>query len=140
MKRVIRRTLGIIVGLMLGWWFAGVAMQTSDPWLGVSYGAGVGDETDPNKAIYEYSAGEHAQPHHDTGHGAGHKGDHHDQGVAAAELLMPGSLEQVCWYRPVVTTTGGLFIAAVVLGIPALALRGPEPPDPADAHGHDDHH
>ncbi|MDX1682124.1 MAG: hypothetical protein R3336_03290 [Phycisphaeraceae bacterium] len=72
---------------------------------------------------------------------AADKGDgkgHHDPSHDAAKRLVPGD-EQITWYRPVVTGIGALFLAAVVIGVPALKIRGPEPEESHDDHG-DDHH
>ena len=164
MKRLARRTLGVMIGLALGWYAAGAAQETDGPWSSVSYAQDATtatpspandhdqrnhvllavDDHDPHKATFEQSFT--GNGHATTGHGSsshdGHHGD--DIGLQTAELLMPQSRQQVCWFRPVVMTAGGLFIGAVVLGMPALALRGPEPEDPADLHdddhAQDDHH
>jgi hypothetical protein len=68
-------------------------------------------------------------------------GDHDEAARAAAELAP--THEPTPWFRPVVGSAVGLFAAAIVLGIPALKLRGPLPPDPADVHdthaAHDTH-
>lgn len=113
MKRLTRRTLAIVMGLGLGWWVAGLAPQIL-PGVEVSF-------ADQN---------EHA--HSNEGNSV------HGEDSAASELVP--EKKHAPFFKPVLGTIVGLFIAAVVLGIPALKLRGPEPPDPAAAHEHDDQH
>lgn len=101
-------------GLCLGWYFAGLALPT---------------------ATLAYDGHGHVAA---AGHGGGH-GD--NAAIHAAEALRP-TPDQVRWYPAVVKTAVGLFVAAVILGIPAMKLRGPEPAEPpehADSAGHDDH-
>ncbi len=57
-----------------------------------------------------------------------------------AEVPIAPSDAQGSWYPMVIAIAIGLFVAAVVIGRPALKLKGEDPPDPADDHhGHDDH-
>ena len=160
MRCLTRRTLGVTIGLVLGWYVAGSFQESTALWTSTSYAEdtsakittdrGKTADDDPHKAIFEHSfadgSGDSTNDvlnyHGTTGHHTqdSQPGHHNDLGVQAAEMLMPTSRQQVCWYRPVVITAGGLFIAAVVLGMPALAMRGPEPADPADDHTHDAHH
>lgn len=69
--------------------------------------------------------------------------EHATEDLLAAKALVPTDRD-VPFYPTVIALIAGLFVAAVVLGIPALKIRGPLPPDPADshhddAHSHDDH-
>lgn len=41
------------------------------------------------------------------------------------------------WYPMVIAIAVGLFVAAIVIGRPAMKLKGEEPAE--DDHGHDDH-
>ena len=126
MKRFTRRTLAAIVGLALGWLVAGMV-----PGLGTSLAESPAE-----------SHGHHAS-HGDDGHANesdvhdthGQSGDHgeHDAALDAARLLNP-EWGDIGWYPPVLAVAGGLFLAAVVLGVPAMKLRGPEPADPAADH------
>ncbi|MCE9590898.1 MAG: hypothetical protein K8S99_10275 [Planctomycetes bacterium] len=69
----------------------------------------------------------------------GESSEGHDSGAHAASQLVP-ELRDIPFLQPVLIAVAGLFIAAIVLGIPALKLKSPEPPDPAASdHGHDDH-
>ena len=112
MKRL-TRTLAIVMGLGLGWWVAGLAPQILP---GVEASFADQDE-----------------------HGQASEGQSVEHEDSAASELVPEK-KDAPFYKPVLWAIVGLFIAAVVLGIPALKLRGPEPPDPAAAHGHDDEH
>lgn len=58
--------------------------------------------------------------------------DHGDAAADAAGKLVPA---ETAWFSGVGTGAVVLFVLAVLLGIPALALKAPEPPDPA-AHDH----
>ena len=112
MFRLTRRTPWILVGLSLGWYAAGLPLFC---------GTSVAGES----ALHE----EHGSSTHD-----GHDDEAGDSDHAVRHLVpryKPG------WLRPVLWTIAGLFVAAVLLGPLSLRLRGPEPPDPAEAHGHD---
>ncbi len=50
-----------------------------------------------------------------------------------ANLLVPNS--EIPWLRPVLWSVGGLFVAAIIFGIPVIIFRAPDPPD-----SHEDHH
>ena len=157
MKRIVRRSLAIAVGLALGWLAAGVAMNTgvsatmasdevpaseakSEPAsteapAAPHVDAPVGDK--PHAASVEHPAGAPAHP--GEGHGGGHEG--HDPAVAAMQGLRP-SPDQISWYPNVLLAIAGLFLAAATIGMISLKIRGPLPPDPADTHddhAHDDH-
>ncbi|MFG0331150.1 MAG: hypothetical protein ACF8PN_14785 [Phycisphaerales bacterium] len=97
-------------------------------------------EADPHAAEdidHGLLVGDHAEDdeHGDDGHGE--HGGHHDQGMIAAANLAVG--EPPSWYGWVVGGIATLFVLAATLGSLAVIARGPEPADPADAHGHDDH-
>lgn len=73
--------------------------------------------------------------HDDHGHGDGH---HHDEGMEKAAGLAVH--EPPSWYRSVIAGAVTLFVLAMFLGSFAIITKGPEPPDPADDHGHGDGH
>jgi len=157
MNRFTRRLLPVIAGLGLGWYVAGVTpglevtLAQYEPQDTHSLSGDHGHDQDTHDRHNGDS--DYAEAPRDTGHDmAGHgeritDGDSHGGGhdapheVVSAKLLVPQS-GQVPWYRMVIGLAVGLFVAAVVLGVPALKLRGPEPPDPAaaphsgDSHGH----
>ena len=116
MKRFPRKTLAIIAGLAIGWYLAGV-VGPHLPFVHVSYA--------------EDSHGDMKIKHHSS---------EPDQDNEAAKLLVPAG-HDVTWFKPVLWGAVALFVAGLTLGCLALTLRGPELPDPADAHGHegDDH-
>ncbi len=128
MSRFTRRTLAVVLGLALGWYIAGTAGHLL-PGASISLADDPHDQATSGQAHPSESGPGHSNPSEADAHGP-----------QAARDLVPGA-NDVPFIRPVVYATAGLFIAAIVLGIPALALRGPEPPDPADehAHGRDDH-
>lgn len=113
MKRMTRRSLAILLGLTLGWYAAGLMPGTS-----VTMAADGGTSTHKS------------DEHHDHDHDADH--------APAATMLSVGP-SQSPWLSSVLTAAAGLFAAAIVLGIPAMKLRGPEPVEPAD-HADDHHH
>lgn len=124
MKRITRRTIGAVIGLSLGWYVYGVV----DPIL-----SGKPSFAHEDKAAHQAAPAGHAErgkhpAEEDSEHVAGH--------LVPADGGAP-------FIRPVIYAAVGLFVAAIVLGIPAQALRGPEPPDPAEQHeahgGHDEH-
>jgi len=108
MRRMTRRVIGLAVGLVLGWSAAGYISQGL---------AGDMDLTSKSTA---------------AAHGEVHDG-HGDVAAKAAGVLMPATA--AAWLLGVCTGAAVLFVLAVLLGIPALALKAPEPPDPA-AHDH----
>ena len=134
MKRTLRRIVTIIVGLSLGWYAAGL-LPSDFSAVEVGYAS---QESQDHDASPSAPADAHEPDHTDAaeldGHGATSAGEDHDQPAAAPNLALD---EEPNWYRPVLWGVGILFIAAIVLGVPAMRLRGPEPPDPADQH--DDH-
>lgn len=115
MRRILFKTFAVVLGLALGWYVAGSM-------TGPSF------------------AGDAATGHGETSHVAAghdpHSGSHDDASLAAAQMLVPrpGDAD---WYSTVLKIAAGLFIAAVVLGIPAMKLKGPEP---AEQPAGDDHH
>jgi len=123
MERLTRRTVAVILGLSLGWWIAGLAPHFV-PGVGMSF-AGEAQSTSPSVHTVEDDHGDAS--------GSGHSG-------GRAGHLVPREADTF-WYKPVLIAVISLFVAAIVLGIPALRLRGPEPPESADptdaAHDHD---
>ena len=109
MRRFMRRVIVITIGLMLGWNAAGFVSQ------------GLAGDTAASQ---------------DSGHGAVEGHDEHGSGaaaIAAAQLVPdPG---QVGWFPAVRTGAVLFFVMAVLIGVPALLLKAPDPPDPA-AHDH----
>ncbi len=79
----------------------------------------------------------HAEAAADKSHG---DDDHHHARGNLAKPLVPHGDHAPGWLGPVVWTAILLFVAAVVIGAPVLWLKGPDPPDPAEDHGHDDAH
>lgn len=109
MNRYLRRMTGVILGLTLGWLAAGWVLANSEPPASLTHSTQpVGGLLDPRHI--EVS----------------------DKGLAAADQLVP--TENTSWYRPVVGIAIGLFLAAILLGIPSMKMRGPEPAN----QGHDD--
>lgn len=125
LKRAMRRTVGAAVGLMLGWLAAGAVY--------------------PPGTLAAATLGSDAKP----GHHAGHDDDHHmDAGQQAARQLAPiddhGHAATPAWFSRVVTGIAVLFGAAILIGVPALAMRGADPGSQASAEDqaaarHDDH-
>jgi hypothetical protein len=138
MKRMTRRMIGAVIGLSLGWYVYGVVdpILTGKPSFGhedkAAHQAAPGSA--PGSAPAE--PGKHAPA---AGERPAQEGEAH-----AAQHLVPADGDAP-FMGAVVWGTVALFSAGIVLGIPALALRGPEPPDPAAqhddhaGHGHDDH-
>jgi hypothetical protein len=56
-----------------------------------------------------------------------------------ADHLVPQP-QDITWYRPVIWAVAGLFIAAVLIGIPALIMKSPEPQDLPPTDDHDSTH
>ena len=109
MSRFTRRTLGAAVGIVLGWCAAGVISSYMP--IGISL-AGTPAE-------------KHSDPH-DGASATTEQDDHLDR-------LVPQ--EKPVWLRTVIWSTAALFGGAVLLGIPALKIRGTESPDPAEDRG-----
>jgi hypothetical protein len=124
MSRFARRTVIVMVGLILGWYAAGmVDFHPADP----------AHAADPAKAGAE-----------DGGKDTGYR---KDDGQRAAEALQPKAHDRA-YYPTVLKIIIGLFAAAVVIGIIARAMGYQDPgvvateEDQAEAHhdDHDDHH
>ncbi len=137
MKRFTRMVIATAVGLFLGWYVAGIV-----PEMTVSRAQDidhrVGDSSvqrhaqNPGHGSPVTAGGDHARP----GNGGANLDDHHDPAVEAAKLLVPGS-EDMPWFGSVMAVVLGLFVAAVVLGVPVLKLRRDQsPPEPVADHGH----
>ena len=97
------------------------------------------DETASNSqevpADHAENNGERTQ-HEAAGGGSEDAGGHGEPDLGqrrAAELAVQAP---PAWYGKVVWGAGLLFILAATLGSAAIVLKGPEPPDPADDHGH----
>ena len=118
-KRITRKRVAVAIGLCLGWYLAGLA----GPYLPF-VGASVAEDS-PTEKLREP---------------AGYGDSEYGEAGKVSKNLVPGS--RPAWLNDVLTVAGGLFVAAVLLGPIALALRGPERPDPADEHesAHDDQH
>jgi hypothetical protein len=112
-KSIQWRMLGVLVGLTLGWYAAGLAFPP---------GVIASDaHTATNGA---------AMVHHDD-----------DPAIAAAAHLVPtdvhGQVAAPTWYRGVLSGAAGLFIAAVALGVPVTRLKTPPPTErAASSHAH----
>lgn len=137
-----------MIGLTLGWLAAGLAPSLK-PALGQEAAPATEQAGAQSQEVQATEpAGEtHAAPAADHDHAAAEHGEHseHEEAGfnAARELIPSDPAHDIAWYRPVLMAAVGLFAAAIVLGIPALKLRGPLPPDPADTHddhAHDDAH
>ncbi len=133
-NRITKKLAVVVFGLALGWYVAGIA-----PTAGVS----LADDTQSHPKPHHPP---HDLPHHGAlqgGHGQPpthaaadpHHDDHHDPALAAAQLLVP-QRGDVGWYRPMLAIAVGLFVAAVVLGIPALKAQRPDPAADHDAGHH----
>lgn len=165
--RLSRRSLGVVLGLWLGWHAAGMmslspthaeekaaptanpeatpeATPKSDAPKPDSPAAKTDAKTDAGpdaksgaKSDAKTSHGEKAEPGDKT-EKEGHDKKHH----GASKRLVPqrdGEVAAPDWYSGVLTTIVLLFAAAIVLGVPIVRAQGPEP-DPAVHHDdHDDH-
>jgi len=131
MKRLTRRSFAVCLGLVLGWFAAGMVFDSGQ----IADESGFLAPSTANAAAASKDAGDHKD-------GKGKDGKHEDKGIKAAGKLAPKELpEQAPFFRSVLIAAAALFIAAVPLGMFALAMKGEDPPDPADDHhGHDDHH
>lgn len=110
MKRTIARVLGISLGIALGWVAAGQLPDVSATFAEDTHAA----------------TGKHAaDPARD---GTAHGPQGADAGQRAARQLVPGP-QDAPFYGPMLWAVAALFILAVVLGLPALKLRGPDPPE-----------
>jgi hypothetical protein len=109
-KRFLRRCLACFLGLYLGWMAAALAFDQV-----------------PQAAYAESPA---AHPGEKEGH------PHEEGQVHSIEAL---KVEESFWFGKVVAGAVLLFVAAAVLGPLALSLKGPEPIERDQAHGHDHH-
>lgn len=102
MKPWIRRALSVIVGLGLGWYVAGLAptfLQAKETPVEARQDQG-------EQSLASQSADGHSSP---------------------AAMLVPAH-DDVKWFGTMAGAAAGLFVAALVLGIPALRYKSPEPP------------
>ena len=111
MRRITRRVIVVTVGTLLGWSAAGYVSQ------------GMAGDT--------VSKDDTTAPAH-----AGHDEHGSDAAATAATAMLVPSIDQIDWFPAVRTGAVMLFVLAVLLGIPALVLKAPDPPDPAAQ----DHH
>ncbi len=134
MRRSAQRILAVVTGLVLGWYLAGML-----PGIGASLA--VEQAGEPPHAQTSHAA-DQPLPEHDTKHGtlppSSHGGhtDHRSPHENDAIHLLPKP-HDMTWFRAVVWSAAGLFVAALVLGIPALKLKGEEPPEPVAGHDND---
>ena len=111
MKRFTRRMLVVMAGLVLGWYTAALVPTGTASASGGAIGADAAGRTIQDEAGHSSSEG------------------HSDEGLTATEALRPSRCE-IAWLRPVMIGIGTLFAGAVVLGIPAMKVRGPDLPNP----------
>lgn len=107
LKRITRRKVAVAIGLCLGWYMASLA-EYHLPFVATSIAENL--------------------PPHGSREPAAHGGGKHGEEGNVSDNLRPGS--KPAWLNDVLNITGGLFVAAIVLGPIALALRGAERPDP----------
>lgn len=96
-KKLGFRTMGVVLGLWLGWQAAG------------------------------FAEGDGESPVGEANHGESH----------LAEALTPSDASSA-WYPAVIVAVIAIFVAAIVIGRPAMQMKGDEPVE-EDDHGHDDH-
>ena len=106
MKRLMRRSAAVATGLTLGW----LAQGWTTGWW-----------PQPN----EVHAEEPAHDDHDLGHEHESGKAHSDQGADAAKTLADVDRD-LGWYKNALYAAGGLFVAAVAVGVPASRMRGPQ--------------
>jgi len=98
MKIAWRRIMIVVVGLLLGWWAAGVVDFTP-----------------------QVDAATEEAPHQDV-HAA--EAAHQDANQQAADALVPRDDDSQkaapSWYRLVVYAAAGLFVAAILIGVPIV--------------------
>ena len=130
MKRLCRRSISILIGLVLGWMVAGMMMGESVSLAEEGHHVEHAADSDADTG--------HGHDDHADHHESAHDGHENDLAAQAAASLVPKETD-IAWYGTVLVLAGGLFLAAILLGYPVMKLSGPEPPDPAADHGHDDH-
>jgi len=110
MKRLTKRMLWALLGIILGWYAAGFVPAGT-----ISF------------------AGE--QPHAPTHlEQTGVNSDYGNAGVATNAGLRP--LRTELPWKFLWKVMAGLFVAAMVLGVPAKILKGPDSPDPVAQEDH----
>jgi hypothetical protein len=137
MKRWLRRTLAVVVGLSLGWLAAGFLPSSLSATPNESRPEGhVHPSTQPAAA---------AELTHEPAV-EGESGEH-DAGLAAAQNLVPAP-GSTPWLRPVLFGIAGLFVAALVVGLavrawgirdPSIVATEEDQKAAHDDHAHDDH-
>ena len=143
-KRRIRKVAAIMIGVMLGWYFAELAFNQlpqmtqsahavdSAPKLALNEEPAKDQAKEPAKKEADPAKAKDQQPKD----AAKSKDTHNHHAPESVQNLVPGK-GQTDWYGRVVWYAVLLFILAVVLGPVVIALKGPDLPDPADKH--DDH-
>lgn len=107
-KRLVRKTVAILIGLFLGWLAADVAFDQVPTAAAASAAPAAGGAV---------KADEHAEMH------------------SMEALTLQGG--KGYWFGKVVRVSLLLFLAAAVLGPVAMSLKSPEPPERDEPHGHD---
>ncbi len=137
MKRWLRRSLAIAVGLGLGWYIAGwsptltraqerhdAIVSDATPHATENHAATPAPPAPPahQESAHPDGAAAHSQtlPHNN----AAHPNETH---ASPAAMLVPQAYE-VTWFPPVAFAAAGLFIAALILGIPAKRYATAPPP------------
>ncbi len=133
LRRLLLRSVAVTCALILGYVAGGLVDQPLD-----STPAYASDAKPASAQRDHHDHDDHAA--HEKHAGSDH-GSAHAAGPKAVDLIKP-NLTEAPFYPFVLKLAVGLFAAAIVLGIPALKLRGPEPveaDDHHDDHAHDDH-
>ena len=121
MKRRLRRTVAILVGLCLGWIVAG----PPSPWDGgdhALWGAVDGGSRHAAAGVSPASAA--------SGAGGSSEGGAPDKAADAARELVPAAGD-VTWYPWILLVAVGLFVAAIAFGRHGQATGGDQAPDQA---------
>jgi hypothetical protein len=137
-----RRAAAVLVGLTLGWYAAGVAQP---PLAGKALASQPAPPPTvaPPAATPDAHAAVVQADHVALDHAAT---AHSDAGALAAGQLVPAALDAQghahaalpAWFNGTIALAGGLFLAALVIGLP-IVLRAASTPPPAvaaDAHAH----
>ncbi len=121
--------MGVSLGLILGW----VSYDATTHWLRAEVEP-AGAATSLSEAASESSGADHGAKAHAAGHAAGvveHPAGHAAPGTA--ELVPQG---QQPWLVPMLAGVAGLFVVAIVVGVPLGRRPQPQPPEPTPAASH----